>query len=68
MQGDRAAGYTLSTGLAEEMQEDLQAFAPRARETMSSPGLSLDPSSVFLLCGTSGTRKGMGQLILSETM
>lgn len=68
MQGARAAGYTLSTGLTEGMQEDPQAFAPRAREAMSSPGLSLDPSSVFLLCGTSGTREGMGQLILSETM
>lgn len=62
------AGYTLSTGLTEEMLNDLQAFAPSVRETMSCPGLSLDPSSVFLLVGTSGTREGVGQVILRETM
>lgn len=62
------AGHTLSTGLTKQMLDDLQAFAPSVRETMSCSGLSLDPSSVFLLCGTSGMHEGMGQVILRETM
>ena len=63
MQGDRAAGLTLSTALTEEMLSDLQAFAPSVRETTSFSRSQFSIPHLWRI----GTREGMGRAILRET-
>ena len=63
MQGDRAAGLTLSTALTEEMLSDLQAFAPSVRETTSFSRSQFSIPHLWRI----GMCEGMGRGILRET-